>query len=482
MADCNLAPLSPYVPTAEKPWNEQRVKHLYARIGYGITAAEIPDILSKNPVEYIESLVDEAFNLPVFPKPDWADWKPGQFNEEDGTEHYIIYTQFVTDWINEKLKRPLRDKIALFWSNVLVTKFEDYYYAPFLYQYVTNLQRNALGNYRTFIREMGLEHSMLIFLNGFQNNKWQPNENYARELFELFTLGLDNGYTENDIKETARAFTGYNGADLENYIIYFTPFTHDNGLKTIFGETANFDYNGVIDLLFEKKGELICRHVCGKIYRHFVNAEGNDNIIQQLADIMLANDFELLPVFKALFCSEHFFDATEFNTHIKSHIEYFTGILKQFNYTLNYEEGNAIIWYSSSLGQTYFDPVDVAGWKEDKSWIDSGSLLVRWLYSEWIYGTLIWQNQDFVISYLKNLTNNSNDVEFVVRTVVDQFFVSGLASQADYDRLLIAFKADLPENYYEQGLWNLDWEKDFICWQTNLLLNEMARLPDVTLC
>lgn len=119
-----------------------------------------------------------------------------------------------------------------------------------------------MGNFRTMIREIGLDKGMLIYLSGVYNHKWDPNENYARELYELFTLGLDNGYTQQDIRETARAFTGYNDFDYDNMTIQYNPETHDNDEKTIFGETANFDYNGVIDLLFEKKGMLIAQHTC----------------------------------------------------------------------------------------------------------------------------------------------------------------------------------------------------------------------------
>jgi hypothetical protein len=482
MADCNVSGLEAYIPSTEKPWNEQRIKHLYFRLGYSITPGEIKDLLNVDPKSYIENLFDHAHQLPVFPEPVWAKWKPDQFNEEDGTEHYMIYNQFVTDWINQTLKDPVREKITFFWSNILVTKWEDYYFSPILYRYVTLLQRNAVGNFKTLISEIGYDDSMLIFLNGYQNNKWEPNENYARELLELFTLGLDNGYTEQDIREIARAFTGFNTFDDENITIKFNPGTHDYGIKTIFGETGNFGYDDVIDLLFEKKGPLICQHICKKIYRHFINAEINQAIVDELAQTMLNNNFELLPVFKQLFTSEHFFDQMAFNTHIKSHVEYFSIFIKQFGYTLNYDEGGSFIWFNSSLGQSYFDPIDVAGWKENKSWIDSGSLIVRWLYTGWLVDSYIWNNKDLVITYLKNLSNNSNDVEFVMQSIISPFFVDGLSAPIYYNNLLKAFKADLPENYYEQGLWNLDWDPDFIVYQVSLLFGEMKKLPDFAIC
>jgi hypothetical protein len=122
MADCNVSGLEAYIPSTEKPWNEQRIKHLYFRLGYSVTPGEIKDLLNVDPKSYIENLFDHAHQLPVFPEPVWAKWKPDQFNEEDGTEHYMIYNQFVTDWINQTLKDPVREKITFFWSNILVTK------------------------------------------------------------------------------------------------------------------------------------------------------------------------------------------------------------------------------------------------------------------------------------------------------------------------------------------------------------------------
>jgi len=484
MADCNTSTLNEYTPGAERPWNDSRVKHLYNRLGYGANKSDIEWALTQDPAALVKSALDAAYNKPLQDKPEWADWTPEQFNEEDGTEHYLIYNKFMTEWINYTVQDPVREKILFFWSNVLVVQWGSHYYTPYLYQYTNLLQRNALGNFKTMVREMGMDNGMLIYLSGVYNHKWDPNENYARELYELFTLGLDNGYTEEDIRETARAFTGYNDFDYENMVIKFNPETHDNEEKTIFGETGNFDYDGVIDLLFEKKGFLICQHTCKKIYAHFINAEVNQTIVDELAQVMFENNFELLPVFKKLFASDHFFDEFELNTHIKSHVEYFTHFLKQFDYTLREDNGGSFLWFCSSLGQEYFEPVDVAGWKEDKAWIDSGSLLVRWLYTDWFTWTLFAEDEERMnktVAYMKYMTNDSNDVQYVCRTLVDQLLVKGLVTESDYELLLTAFKNDLPDNYFEQGLWNLDWDKNFVVGQMWKLLDSFKKLPDFTL-
>ncbi len=482
MADCNTSTLKEYVPSAQMPWNDSRVKHLYSRLGYGASKSDINIALSQNPSDLVYAALNNAHNKPLQDKPIWADWNPDQFIEDEGTAHYQIYNNFVTDWINLSVDDPVREKILFFWSNVLVVQWGSHYYTPYLYKYHNLLQRNALGNFKTMVKEIGLDSGMLIYLSGVYNNKYDPNENYARELLELFTLGLDNGYTEEDIREIARAFTGYNDFDYDNMVIQYNPETHDNDEKTIFGVKGNFDYSDVIDLLFEKKGMLIAKHTCKKIYAHFVNFEVNNDVVDELAQILFDNNFELLPVFKKLFASEHFFDEHEFNTHIKSHVEYFTSFLKQFNYKLDYDSGSSFNWFCSSLGQEYFEPVDVAGWKENKTWIDSGSLLVRWLYTGWFTGSIIYDNKEMIVAYVKELTNDSNDPEYVVRTIVDQYLVTGLASESDYANLLIAFKADLPENYYTEGLWNLDWDQDFVTWQVARLFDAFKQLPDITLC
>ena len=145
----------------------------------------------------------------------------------------------------------------MFWSNHFVIEFRDINQPAYLYQYYALLQTHALGNFKTFISEVGLAPAMLRYLNGFENKKNSPNENYARELYELFSLGEGNGYTQEDITETARALTGYNRSKTNGGIIEFNEKTYDKGSKTIFGQTGNWGYDDVINILFQEKKTLL---------------------------------------------------------------------------------------------------------------------------------------------------------------------------------------------------------------------------------
>ncbi|HQW11264.1 MAG TPA: DUF1800 domain-containing protein [Saprospiraceae bacterium] len=480
MPVCNLTPLTTYIPDTTNPWDETKVRHLFNTIGYGSSKTQLQGALAADPINYINTILDDAFAKPTQAPPEWANWLLADFDPEDPYgQSYDLSVQWVYDWINYSMANPFREKLLLFWSNHFVTKFESYGAAPWLYEYHEILQRNALGNFRTMTREVGLCSAMLVFLNGVENNKFEPNENYGRELMELFTLGLDNGYTEMDIREIARAFTGYNDAPYTWQKIGFLDWTHDDEPKTIFGQTDNFDYNGVIDLLFTEKKELIAHFICKKIYKHFVSYDVNEDIVKELAQTFLTADFELLPVFKQLLTSEHFFDENAQNNKIKSHFDYFSTFLNLLNVQLDADSGPGFLWYCGSLGQSLFDPVDVAGWPGNKAWIDSGSLLVRWLYTDWMVGSICDSKPELVIGFMKDVTGNSNDVDFVVHTLVDYFLVRGLNTAADYDRLLVAFKSEIPENYFSEGLWNLDW--DYVQWQFYNMMKEFKMIPDITL-
>ena len=156
--------------------------------------------------------------------------------------------------------------------------------------------------------------------------KNNPNENYARELYELFTLGEGNGYSQEDITETARALTGYNRFKTYLGVIEFNENSFDKGKKTIFGQTGNWGYKDVIDILFENKKDLIADFICTKIYRYFVSPQIDSSTVSDMAETFKQNEFELKPVLKQLFKSEHFFDPANNNVMIKSPIDMMLGL------------------------------------------------------------------------------------------------------------------------------------------------------------
>jgi uncharacterized protein (DUF1800 family) len=367
--------------------------------------------------------------------------------------------------------------------NHFVTRFGIYFHAPYAYQYYHIMQVHALGNFKEFTRAVGLTPAMLIFLNGFENTNYSPNENYARELFELFTLGEGNGYTQNDITETARALTGYNEWDEPNGNIYFDPQTFDNGTKTIFGQTGNWGYNDVVDILFQERGPEIAFFICKKLYKFFVSP-ATDNIestiIQELAQTLLSNNFEMVPMLKKLFKSQHFFDEQSVGVVIKSPFDVVLNFLKETDFYYDDQIIDALIYYIGLVGQEIYDPIDVAGWQRDESWINSSTLTGRWALIDEYLDYLDQNGFDSIfVDLAKALTNNSKDPHFITKTLVDYFMSRELYTVSDYDIATDIFKWEVPQNYYDQGLWSLDFSS--APYQVLILLKHIARMPEFQL-
>ncbi|MEL6923666.1 MAG: DUF1800 family protein [Bacteroidota bacterium] len=309
--NCVVGSITPYVPSESMPWNRTRALHLYRRMGFGASQQEIEAALQKDPTALVDEIIDAAMILPLPEEPDWGNWALSDYN--GNVEQAIDQVKGWTyQWLDDMIKHGFREKLALFWHNHFVTQIDSYNCPSYLYQYHRLLQEYALGDFKTFVKKMGTTPAMLIYLNGVQNTRFEPNENYARELYELFTLGRDNGYTQSDIVNTAKALTGYNGFTEACATIGYVDGFHDPSSKTIFGKTDTYDYDKLHDLLFEERSSAIATFICTKIYRHFVNPQVDENIVASLAQTFLASQdqgqFPLAPVFRQLFKSEHFFD------------------------------------------------------------------------------------------------------------------------------------------------------------------------------
>jgi uncharacterized protein (DUF1800 family) len=211
---------------------------------------------------------------------------------------------------------------------------------------------------------------MLNFLNANQNRKDHPNENFAREVMELFTMGRGN-YTETDVKEAARAFTGW-GANIKGEFI-FRKFTHDDGNKTILGKTGNFDGDNVLDILLEQKQT--ANYITRKIYRFFVNENIDREKVQWLADRFYNSDYNISKLMEDIFTSDWFYDEKNIGVRIKSPIELIAGIRRMLPMKLQNEESQLLV--QRVLGQVLFYPPNVAGWPGGKNWIDSSTLMMR---------------------------------------------------------------------------------------------------------
>ena len=496
--NCNTSSLAPYTT----PLDGQRAQHLYRRLGFSASVQTINQATGQTAGNLVNSLISEAQNMPPLAAPTWADWNNSNYPEDDDQRGQLMRSQqeeFKLAYTNSLLDNNLRDRLSFFWSNHFVTELDVYNCNSFLYHYINCLQRNAIGNFKTFVSEIGLTSAMLYYLDGVYNNGNNPNENYARELYELFTLGEGNGYTEQDIIETAKALSGYvERGELGCEQVVFDASKFNSESKTIFGRTGNWGYNDVIDILFEERANEIGYFICKKLYEFFVHPDATDEannaktIIDGLTATFISSDFDLTPVLRQLFKSQHFFDDEAIGVIIKSPFDLYLNITKETGFEYDNTTIGSAINYSGMLGQDLFDPFDVAGWQRNRDWINTNFMIGRWLTMEAIVDGFYQDNPEqfrtFAMDAVGPANSNTSNPEIVVRAIVDKITPKGLFTQQDFDNAMSAFKIeDVPEDYYGpdyipggQSLWILSVSQE-VPSQVHLLIRHLTRQPEFQL-
>jgi hypothetical protein len=283
-------------------------------------------------------------------------------------------------WANRMLstRRPLEEKMTLFWHGHFATSEEKVRDYRKMHQQNELLRAQATGNFRTLMIAVAQDPAMLAYLDAAVNVKGAPNENFAREIMELFTMGVGH-YSEQDIREAARAFTGWNYTGL-NFVI--NPAEHDNADKTLLGQTGNFDGVDVIDILLAQP--VTSEFVAAKLYRYFVREELTPAMQKQLGALLRQSQYEIAPFLEAVFLSRDFYSDASVATRIKPPVELLISTYRKLGMTAvpGIPDFNDL---SESLGQKLLYPPNVAGWANGKSWITPGLLLSR---GNFVYDTM----------------------------------------------------------------------------------------------
>lgn len=360
---------------------ERHIKHLYWRAGFGVDINELKKIKNFPKRKILNKLfrsskksVDIDIDLSEFSS--IKNKTPRQLRKELGESVYRKLRQKsqgkVRDlsyaWIDKLAfsEELLREKMTLFWANVFVCRDNQIFH---IQQYNNTLRRNALGDFRTFVKEIAREPSMSKYLNNNQNRKKSPNENFARELMELFTLGVGH-YTEQDIKESARAFTGWSFKIDGTF--FLREKRHDYGEKTFFGKKGNFDGDDIIDIILEQRQ--CAKFICAKIYKYFINPDINEKYLEEITNEFYRN-YDIRNLMYYIFRSDWFYNDENIGVKIKSPIELLTGIRKVVPVTFNRKR--QLSYLQRMMGQVLLYPENVSGWKGGKSWIDSNTLMFR---------------------------------------------------------------------------------------------------------
>ncbi|MBK8611364.1 MAG: DUF1800 domain-containing protein [Chitinophagaceae bacterium] len=319
-------------------------------------------VVTKNPADdYIMGMTDPAAIQKTLSNPELRK----KVREQSREDLKTMNIRWLNTMINSEAQ--LREKMSLFWHGHFACRVQNSFFQQELLQIIRS---HALGSFGDMLKAVSKSPAMLQFLNNQQNKKSSPNENFAREVMELFTMGRGN-YTENDIKEAARAFTGWSFNAKGEFVIRRNQ--HDDGNKTFLGKTGNFDGDDILNILLENKQT--ANYISRKIYRYFVNEQVNEKNHQRLSDRFYTSNYDIAKLLEEIYTSDWFYDEQNIGTRIKSPVELLVGIRRLLPMQLENDQSQLL--FQRALGQILFVPPNVAGWPGGKNWIDSSSLMLR---------------------------------------------------------------------------------------------------------
>lgn len=482
------------------PWTRNEVQHLLKRTMFGSTGADINYFASLSFNQAIDQLLNPTAPLPAPPVNDYSmdfpdpavpagsTWVNDLTADEDINE--ARRTSFKKWWAGVMLRqdRSIREKMTLFWADHFGTETNTIRISKFVYGHNDLLRRSCLGNFRTLVKDVTVDPGMLIYLNGYLNAASAPDENYARELKELYTLGKGPtvAYTEPDVRTAARILTGWR-IDPDTGTVYFEPDQHDSGNKTFSSYFNNRTINGqaglnganetdeLIDMLIDV--EETSRYIVRCLYRWFVyykiDEAAEQDVIEPLAAIFRNNNYEIYPVLSTLFRSEHFFDVLNQGCLIKSPVDHVIGCMREFGVTFpdtttKYADAYAMWGYlrnwASSMGQNAGDPPDVSGWPAyyqepafHEMWINHDTLPKRNQFTD----IMVWNGhtrndetiQIDVIAFTQTLSNPGNPNQLIDDALAIMYRVpmSDASKQSIKQAILLSGQT---QDYYWTNAWN----------------------------
>lgn len=352
----------PYQPRADAPWNLERAAHLYRRAGFGASWGELQQALKVGPAECVARLMSDDGSETFYAEARStvaALW--GADNRQDLPAWWL--------YVMLHSPQPLLEKITLFWHGHFATSMAKVTDARLMYRQNELLRKYALGSFRPLLKEMARDPAMLIWLDSVTNRRSQPNENFAREVMELFALGLGH-YTELDIKQAARAFTGW---EVRQNAFRENPHQHDTGSKRVLGESGSWDGDDVLRILLDQPAA--AEFLVAKLFRYLVSEDDPPaELLTPLADGYRRHDYDTGWLVSTMLASNLFFSPLAIGRKIKSPVEYGVGLVRAL-------EGRADTYALAAdlnkLGQGMFYPPNVKGWDGGQEWINAATLVGR---------------------------------------------------------------------------------------------------------
>jgi uncharacterized protein (DUF1800 family) len=385
-----LAPPSMLPVSAAQSMGFEEARHLASRTSFGVTPAQIHMLEALEYETAIDQLLRGSAHTTVTPLPPWINDKPKQASQSmanlaaekrkaraEGRKPVVGPGQDPRRdlefwWVNEMFvtEQPMVERMVLFWHNHFTSSRKKVRYMPALYRQNGLFRREALGNFGTLLKQVARDPAMLIYLDGARSVARQPNENFARELLELFTLG-EGHYAESDIKAAARAFTGWS-LDKEDAFI-FRADEHDDGQKTFLGKTGRLGGDDILNILLAHPRT--AQTIVEKLWREFVSMTPDPGEVAALATLFRGGGYEIKPLLRALFLSSSFRDPAIRGALIKSPLDFVLGAAMHLGLPISYND--SLLQMLHVLGQVPFDPPNVKGWPGGERWITTYTLLLR---------------------------------------------------------------------------------------------------------
>jgi uncharacterized protein (DUF1800 family) len=338
--------------------------HLLRRTGLTLPSAQVTPLLELTRAQ----LVDWVFDFNRNPSVDFA----------PGDRSWAALQQARIWWVDRMVTapRPLHERVTLFWHNHFATAQRKVSDAFFMWDQNQIFRTQGLGDFNTLVKNVSKDPAMMVWLDGEYSSKWGPNENFSRELLELFLLGVNNGYTENDVRELARAWTGHTierDADYNPLGPGFKAARHDTGNKTIFGATANWDGPAVLDAMIVSGGALnhmrpiVARHIARKLWTWFATPNASAALLDQLGSMLGSTpNMNIESFLRSMFMMDEFYTDDVKNGLIRDPLLWISSMSQGSG--LTFRQAN-IEWYLDQLSMVPFDPPNVSGWRSNQSWI-----------------------------------------------------------------------------------------------------------------
>lgn len=382
------------------------IRHLLRRAGFGASPDELQHYMKLGYEGAVEELLhpqsvnDDELNRKL-------KMQAFDFTNIDDLQRWWTYRMLSS-------KRPLEEKMTLFWHGHFATS-DRKVKNPYA-MYIQNMlfRKLCLGNFHELLLAVSKDPAMIVWLDNQQNRKGKPNENYAREIMELFTLGIGN-YTENDIKEAARAFTGWQAPATG---FFFNKGQHDYGEKTFFGQTGKFNGDDIVRILVEQKatGQFLARKLC----KFFVADDPDEAMVQRIGQVYLDSNYSIKSMLRAIFTDEVFLSNKAYHAKIKSPAEFVIGTLKLLQIN---ELDAGIPQAMEKMGQSLFKPPNVKGWDGGAAWIATDKMMQRFNFASKMsterFNEVLRQSTPLQIVEKQGLQNSKQIVEYFLALMLD---------------------------------------------------------------